>query len=213
MLNECRRRWWAATAAQALGHGGQTLRAKVPGMARSTISLGEQAVGQGAVRARPGRGRVRAPGGGRKPLRQHQPARPPALDARVEPRSRGDPQSSLRWTGKRVRHLAADLTGQGDGLGRQQVADLRHALGYRLPANATTTEGAAQPDRPAQFADLTAQVQAFPARGHPGVAGDTQTKELVGECKTGGRQGRPQGEPQAVRVHDFADPHLGTAIP
>jgi transposase len=213
VLNECSRRLWAATEAQALGHGGQTLLAKVTGMSRSTIYLGKQEVGQGAVRAMPGLGRVRAPGGGRKPLTHHQPTLPQALDALVEPSSRGDPQSSLRWTCKSVRQLAAELTGQGYGIGRQKVADLLHALGYSLQANSKTKEGAAHPDRNAQFEYLDAQVQAFQARGHPVVSVDTKKKELVGEFKNGGREWRPQGEPQAVRVHDFADPHLGKAIP
>ncbi len=213
VLNERSRRLWAATEAQALGHGGQTLLAKVTGMSRSTIYLGKQEVGQGAVRAMPGLGRVRAPGGGRKLLTHHQPTLPQALDALVEPSSRGDPQSSLRWTCKSVRQLAAELTGQGYGIGRQKVADLLHALGYSLQANSKTKEGAAHPDRNAQFAYLNAQVQAFQARGHPVVSVDTKKKELVGEFKNGGREWRPQGEPQAVRVHDFADPHLGKAIP
>ncbi len=213
VLNERSRRLWAATEAQALGHGGQTLLAKVTGMARSTIYLGKQEVGQGAVRAMPGLGRVRAPGGGRKPLTHHHPMLPQALDALVEPTSRGDPQSSLRWTCKSVRQLAAELTGQGYGVGRQKVAALLHALGYSLQANSKTKEGVAHPDRNAQFEYLNAQVQAFQARGHPVVSVDTKKKELVGEFKNGGREWRPQGEPQAVRVHDFADPHLGKAIP
>ncbi len=213
VLNERSRRLWAATEAQALGHGGQTLLAKVTGMARSTIYLGKQDLAQGAVRAMPGLGRVRAPGGGRKPLTHHHPMLPQALDALVEPTSRGDPQSSLRWTCKSVRQLAAELTGQGYGVGRQKVADLLHALGYSLQANSKTKEGAAHPDRNAQFEYLNAQVQAFQARGHPVVSVDTKKKELVGEFKNGGREWRPQGEPQAVRVHDFADPHLGKAIP
>jgi len=213
VLNERSRRLWAATEAQALGHGGQRLLAKVTGMSRSTIYLGKHELAQGVVRALPGLGRVRAPGGGRKPLTHHQPTLPQALDALVEPSSRGDPQSSLRWTCKSVRQLAAELTGQGYGSGRQKGADLLHALGYSLQANSKTKAGAAHPDRNAQFEYLNAQVQAFQARGHPVVSVDTKKKELVGEFKNGGREWRPQGEPQTVRVHDFADPPLGKAIP
>jgi hypothetical protein len=136
-----------------------------------------------------------------------------ALEALVEPTSRGDPQSPLRWTCKSVRHLAEELTAQGYPIGRQKVADLLHALGYSLQANRKTQEGTAHPDRNAQFEYIKAQVQIFQQRAQPVVSVDTKKKELVGEFKNGGREWRPQKQPLSVRVHDFPDPQLGKAIP
>jgi hypothetical protein len=213
VLNERSRRLWAAAEAQALGRGGQTLLVKVTGLARSTLYLGRQELAQQSGRPEPEGGRVRSPGGGRKPLVYHQPMLPQALEALVEPTSRGDPQSPLRWTCKSVRQLATALNAQGYDIGRQKVAELLHDLGYSLQANCKTKEGTAHPDRNAQFAYLNAQVQAFQQRGHPVVSVDTKKKELVGEFKNGGREWRPKGEPEAVRVHDFVDPVLGKAIP
>jgi hypothetical protein len=213
VLNERSRRLWAATEARARGRGGQTLRAKVTGMARSTLHRGLQELAQGADHLDPLGGRVRSPGGGRKPLTAHQPLLPQALEALVEPTSRGDPQSPLRWTCKSVRQLAAELTAPGDRIGRQKVAALLPALGYSLQANRKTTAGATHPDRNAQFEYLNAQGQAFQPRGQPVVSVDAKKKELVGEFKNGGREWCPQGQPVAVRVHDFVAPQLGQALP
>jgi hypothetical protein len=213
VLNERSRRLWAATEARALGRGGQTLLVKVTGMSRSTLHRGLQELAQGADHPDPLGGRVRSPGGGRKPLTYHQPLLPQALEALVEPTSRGDPQSPLRWTCKSVRQLAVELTAQGYGIGRQKVADLLHDLGYSLQANRKTKEGGTHPDRNAQFEYINAQVQAFQQRGQPVVSVDAKKKELVGEFKNGGREWCPQGQPVAVRVHDFVDPQLGKAIP
>jgi transposase len=213
LLDERRRRLWAAAEAQALGRGGQTLLAKVTSLSRSTLYRGHQELAQRSDRAALGAPRVRAPGGGRKPLTDHQPLLPQALEALVEPTSRGDPQSPLRWTCKSVRCLAAELHGQGYRIGRQKVAELLHELGYSLQANRKTKEGAAHPDRNAQFEYLNAQVQEFQARGQPVVSVDTKKKELIGEFKNGGREWGPHGEPTDVLVHDFADPALGKAIP
>jgi Rhodopirellula transposase DDE domain len=213
VLNERSRRLWAAAEARALGRGGQTLLAKVTGMSRSTLHRGLQELAQGADHLDLLGGRIRSPGGGRKPLTYHQPLLPQALEALVEPTSRGDPQSPLRWTCKSVRQLAAELTTQGFSLGRQKVADLLHELGYSLQANCKMKEGATQPDRNAQFEYINAQVQAFQAGGQPVVSVDAKKKELVGEFKNGGREWCSRGQPVAVRVHDFADPQLGKAIP
>lgn len=131
----------------------------------------------------------------------------------MEPTSRGDPQSPLRWTCKSVRQLAAELTAQGYGIGRQKVADLLHALGYSLQANRKTKEGGTHPDRNAQFEYINTQVQLFQERGQPVVSMDAKKKELVGEFKNGGREWQPQGKPLAVRVYDFIDPQQGKAIP
>jgi len=213
VLNERSRRLWAAAEARALGRGGQTLLAKVTGMSRSTLHRGLQELVQGAGHLDPLGGRVRSPGGGRKPLTYHQPLLPQALEALVEPTSRGDPRSPLRWTCKRVRQLAAELTAQGYGVGRQKVADLLHDLGYSLQATRKTKEGGTHPDRNTQFEYINTQVQHFQAQGHPVVSVDAKKKELVGEFKNGGREWQPQGKPLAVRVHDFVDPQLGKAIP
>jgi len=213
VLNERSRRLWAAAEARALGRGGQTLVAKVTGMSRSTLHRGRQELAQGVDHLDPFGGRIRAPGGGRKPLTHHQPLLPQALDALVEPTSRGDPQSPLRWTCKSVRQLAAELTAQGYDIGRKKVADLLHDLGYSMQANCKTKEGSVHPERNVQFEYINTQVQLFQRRGHPVVSVDAKKKELVGEFKNGGREWCPQGEPVAVHVHDFVDPQLGKAIP
>lgn len=187
LLDERRRRLWAAAEAQAFGWGGQTLLAKVTGLLRSTLYQGQRELAQRFGQAVPGAVRVWIPGGGRKPLTEHQPLLPQALEALVEPTSRGDPQSPLRWTCKSVRRLAAELTEQGYRIGRQKVAELLHDLGYSLQANRKTKEGAAHPDRNAQFEYLNAQVQEFQERGQPVVSVDTKKKELIGEFKNGGR--------------------------
>jgi hypothetical protein len=213
MLDERRRRLWAAAEVQAIGRGGQTLLAKVTGLSRSTLYRGQQELAQGADRAAPGAPRVRALGGGRKPLTAQQPLLLQALDALVEPTSRGDPQSPLRWTCKSVRRLAAELTAHGHRIGRQKVAELLHDLGYSLQANRKTKEGTTHPDRNAQFEYINAQVHDFQGRGQPVVSVDTKKKELIGEFKNGGREWFPHHEPRDVLVHDFADPVLGKAIP
>jgi len=213
VLNERSRRLWAAAEARALGRGGQTLLAKVTGMSRSTLQRGLQELARGADQLDSLERRVRLPGGGRKPLTYHQPLLPQALEALVEPTSRGDPQSPLRWTCKSVRQLAAELTAQGYGIGRQKVADLLHDLGYSLQANRKTKEGGTHPDRNAQFEYINTQVQFFQEQGYPVVSVDAKKKELVGEFKNGGREWQPQGKPLAVRVYDFIDPQLGKAIP
>ena len=204
---------WAATEARALGRGGQTLLAKVTGMSRSTLHRGLQELAHGVDYGDALGGRVRWLGGGRKSLTYHQPLLPQALEALVEPSSRGDPQSPLRWTCKSVRHLASELTAQGYRIGRQKVADLLHELGYSLQANCQTKEGGTHPDRNPQFEYINTQVQIFQQYGQPVVSVDAKKKELVGEFKNSGWEWQPQGKPVAVRVYDFVDPQLGKAIP
>ncbi len=136
-----------------------------------------------------------------------------ALETLVEPTTRGDPQSPLRWTTKSTRKLADELTRQGHPVSAATVATLLHQLKYRLHALRKTTEGAAHPDRDAQFKHISATVQQFQARGQPVVSVDAKKKELVGDFKNGGREWQPDGEPARVRVHDFPDPVLGKATP
>jgi hypothetical protein len=212
-MDERTRRLWAATEAKALGHGGPTLVARATGIARSTLHLGLRELEHDItppVACGPG---VRRPGGGRKALVEHNPTLVTALEALVEPTSRGDPQSPLRWTCKSVRHLAAELRRQGHTVGRQTVAHLLAGLGYSLQANWKTKEGSSHPDRNAQFAYLNARVRAFQKRGYPVVSVDAKKKELVGDFKNGGREWRPKGQPELVRVYDFADKDLGKVIP
>jgi hypothetical protein len=157
--------------------------------------------------------RVRRPGAGRKRLTAVQPRVKAALDALVEPTSRGDPQSSLRWTCRSVRRLADELQRQGFRIGRQKVAELLRELGYSLQANRKTQEGAGHPDRNAQFEHINRRVKALQSRGQPVISVDTKKKELVGNFRNGGREWRRRGKPVQVRVHDFQDPELGKAIP
>jgi hypothetical protein len=210
VLNERSRRLWAATEAQALGRGGQSLVAKVTGLSRTTIQRGLQELAAGGT---PTVETIRRRGGGRKPVTYHQPGLMGALEALVEPTSRGDPESSLRWSCKSVRQLVRELEKQGYCIGRQKVADLLNELGYSLQANCKTKEGSDHPDRNAQFHYIHAQVQAFQQRRQPVVSVDTKKKELVGNFYNGGREWQPKQQPEQVRVHDFVDKQLGKAIP
>jgi hypothetical protein len=213
IMDERTRRLWAATEAKALGHGGPTLVARATGIARSTLHLGLRELEHDITRPGAYGPGVRRPGGGRKALRAHAPTLVTALAALVEPTSRGDPQSPLRWTCKSVRQLAAELRRQGHTVGRQTVAPLLAGLGYSLQANRKTKEGSSHPDRNAQFAYLNARVRAFQKHGYPVVSVDAKKQELVGDFKNGGRKWRPQGQPELVRVSDFADKDLGKVSP
>jgi len=213
VLDERSRRLWAATEAKAIGYGGQTLVAKATGMSRNTMYIGMRELEHVSKTPAEASQRVRRPGGGRKRLTDHDPTLLADLEALVEPTSRGDPQSPLRWTCKSTRQLAAELQRQGHKVGRQKVADLLAELGYTLQANRKTKEGASHPDRNAQFAHINARVKAFQDRGHPVVSVDTKKKELVGDFKNGGREWQPQGQPELVRAYDFVDKELGKGIP
>ncbi|MBM3226406.1 MAG: ISAzo13 family transposase [Candidatus Tectomicrobia bacterium] len=213
VLDERGRRLWAVTEAKALGRGGQTLVAKATGLSRRTIYQGLREL-EYLSRCHPtAPQRIRTPGGGRKPLTAHDPTLLADLEALVEPTSRGDPESPLRWTCKSVRQLAAELQRQGHKVGRQKVAELLADLAYSLQGNRKTKEGREHPDRNAQFEHINAQVAAFQKRGQPVVSVDTKKKELVGDFKNGGREWRPQGDPELVRTYDFADKTLGKINP
>ncbi len=212
LLDERQRRLWAAAEAKALGYGGVSLVARATAMSRPTIQAGLKELPAHAGGALPA-GRVRRPGAGRKPLTQTQPGLLAALDALVEPTARGDPQSPLRWTTQSVRHLAAELGKQEFRISRQKVWELLGGLGYSLQANAKTREGHQHPDRNAQFEHIAERVGEFQARRQPVISVDPKKKELVGDYQNRGREWRPHGQPEAVRVHDFMDPRLGKAIP
>jgi len=156
---------------------------------------------------------VRRPGAGRKCKFAENPELLPALEQLVDPVTRGDPQSPLRWTCKSTRGLARELIAQGHPVSASTVRRLLHAAGYSLQANRKTRERAAHPDRNAQFEHINDCVLAFQERGQPVISVDTKKKELVGDFKNGGREWQPIGQAEQVRVHDFLDKGLGKAIP
>jgi Rhodopirellula transposase DDE domain len=158
-------------------------------------------------------GRVRRPGGGRKSVSHHDPALVPTLEGLVEPTTRGDPESPLRWTIKSTRVLAEELTRQAHPVSHATVATLLEQEGFSLQANRKTREGGKHPDRNAQFEYINGRVKHFLKRRQPAISVDTKKKELVGDFKNGGREYRPKGRPEEVRVHDFVDKELGKAIP
>ena len=157
--------------------------------------------------------RVRRMGGGQKPATETQPGILEALNDLVEPSIRGDPEAPLRWVSKSQRHLSAALAERGFIAGQKLVGRLLKRLNFSLQANCKTREGANHPDRNAQFEHINAEVKAFQASGQPVISVDTKKKELVGDFKNGGRELRLKGNPEPVRVHDFAIPELGKAVP
>ena len=214
VLNEHARRLWAATEALALGRGGISAAARATGLSRPTIYAGIEEIHTGTVTMPRGRDeRVRRPGGGRKKRTVHDPTLLHDLEALVEPTTRGDPQSPLRWTCKSVRKLAAELKAQGYQVSPQLVSELLHAADYSLQGARKTREGGHHPDRNAQFEHLNARVQDFQRRGQPVISVDAKKKELLGDFKNAGREWHPTGHPPEVRVYDFVDEELGKAIP
>ena len=208
-LNERSRRTWAAVEAASLGRGGISAVAAATGMSRTTIRAGLRQLREPPLEA----GRIRRPGGGRKRLSEKHPDLLSRLEALIEPATRGDPQSPLRWTCKSTRRLAAELTRQGRPVSRMTVDRLLRESGYSLQSNRKVREGTGHPDRNAQFEHINEQVQACQQRGQPVISVDTKKKELVGDFRNAGRQWRPKGQALEVRVHDFVDKELGKAIP
>jgi hypothetical protein len=210
LLDERGRRRFAAAEALTAGRGGIVALSRATGVARSTI-------GRGLAELRDGEEldpeRVRRPGGGRKPLIAQDPTLLADLWALIEPDSRGDPQSPLRWTCKSLRKLSEGLRGLGHQIGYTLVGELLHRLDYSLQAPRKTREGTSHPDRDAQFRYLNERVSAALAAGEPAISVDTKKKKLVGDFKNGGREWRPKGLPEEVRVHDFVIPELGRAVP
>jgi hypothetical protein len=214
LLDERVRRQWAAAEAMSVGWGGLTLVAGATGLARNTIATG---IGELEYRRDHPRETVdlaiRHPGGGRKPLTQTDPGLGQALEALVDPVTRGHPESPLRWTCKSTSNLAAALVGQNHPVTDRTVARLLKQAGYSLQANRKTQEGASHPDRNAQFEYIGRRVTACQKQGQPVVSVDTKKKELVGEFKNAGQEWNPKGEPQKVNTHDFPDKKMGKAIP
>ena len=210
LLDERARRLLAGAEALAIGRGGLSAVARATGLARTTVGRGLADVAGGASL---GRGRIRRAGAGRPRLLERDPSLRHDLEALIEPTSRGDPESALRWTTKSVRHLAAELRRGGHALSHQSVAELLHELGYSLQANRKTLEGTNHPDRNAQFEHLNAAVQLQLSLGEPVISVDTKKKELIGPFRNAGKELRPNGQPEAVLVHDFLIPELGRVSP
>lgn len=213
LMDERMRRLWAGSEAIALGRGGIAVVAEATGMARNTVVAG---IREQRQRQRSGASfepSVRRRGGGRKRLTEQTPALLAALESLVEPVTRGDPQSPLRWTSKSVRKLADELGARGYRVSARTVNRLLGALDYSLQANRKTREGSSHPDRDAQFAHINERSKHFQRRGQPVVSVDAKKKELVGAFKNGGREWRPKGEPEPVNVYDFRTQALGRAVP
>ena len=209
-LDERGRRLFVANEALALGYGGATAASMATGVARSTINRGIAELRAG----RPDQGpRIRRPGGGRKRAVTRQPTLLAALETLIEDAIRGDPESPLRWVSRSQRNIVTALTEQGFQASQKLVGQLLRQLKYSCQANRKTREGASNPDRDAQFQHINAAVKAAIADDQPAISVDTKKKELVGDFKNGGRELRRQGDPEAVRVHDFMIPELGKAAP
>jgi len=214
MMDERMRRQWAASEARALGWGGVHAVSTAIGLSPHTIHKGLlELVDRAAHPDTPLPDRLRVAGAGRKAATVADIALAAALEQMVDPVTRGDPQSPLRWTCKSTTQLASELTRQGHPVSPSTVGRLLKASGYSLQSNRKTKEGANHPDRNAQFEHINATVQSFQKHGQPVISVDTKKKELVGNFKNGGREWLPQGEPEQVRVHDFMDKKLGKAIP
>jgi Rhodopirellula transposase DDE domain len=214
VMDERMRRQWAAAEASTLGWGGVTTVSAATGLARNTIATGLRELEH--RRAHPADAvvaRLRRVGGGRKPLTEIDPGLLQALDALVDPATRGHPESPLRWTSKSTRKLAEELQRQNHSVTDRTVAALLKQSGYSLQANRKSKEGSSHPDRNAQFEHISRQVIACQRRNQPVVSVDTKKKELVGEFKNAGEEWQPKGEPERVKVHDFPEKKLGKAIP
>ena len=209
LLNERTRRVWAASESVAIGYGGDAVVSAATGLARKTIRDGRLELAQGVTAT----DRIRRAGAECPDIEQTQPGVTEALDLLVEPLTRGNPMSPLRWTCKSAAKLAGALTAQGWPVSATTVGKLLDGLGYRLHALQKAREGAAHPDRNAQFEHINATAAAFMARAQPVISVDTKKKELVGDFRNTGREWHPIGEPERVRVHDFPGDAVGKAIP
>jgi hypothetical protein len=210
VMTERSRRLWAATEAQALGRGGISAVARATGIDRNTIAKGLKELESPETLAPE---RVRRAGGGRKRTSVVDPTLMDDLERLIEPQTRGDPESPLRWTCKSVRKLADELKRKGHQVSHRVVAALLHEMGYSLQANRKVREGRNHPDRNAQFEKINRKVRHRISRQQPVISVDCKKKELVGDFKNGGREWHPKGEPEEVRVHDFKIKELGKAIP
>jgi Rhodopirellula transposase DDE domain len=208
-LDERARRLFAASEARQLGHGGVSTVSRACGLSRVTITKGLQELEDPPLPA----GRVRRPGGGRLAMVVIDPDLPSRLEALVEPLTRGDPESPLRWTSKSTRALAAELAAQHHPVSHEKVAQLLRQMDYSLQGNRKTEEGNDHPDRDAQFQYINQRVRAALAAKRPVISVDTKKKEPLGSYHNEGRQWRPAKSPHHVKVHDFPHPSVPRAYP
>lgn len=209
-LNEKQRRLLVAAEAMAYGEGGITKVAQTVGISRSTISKGMKELQEPeAIDTE----RIRSPGGGRTRTVDTDPTLRSDLEKLVDPVTRGEPDSPLRWTCKSTRILSKELNQLGHYTSHTMIADLLDEMGYSLQANRKTREGESHPDRNAQFEHINATVQEFQTDRQPVISVDTKKKELVGDFKNGGQEWHPKHTPEHVRVHDFAIKELGKVSP
>jgi len=211
-MDERNRRQWAAAEARDLGRGGVTAVARATGLSRTTITAGLKELALPPEQRMEESTRVRRPGGGRRSLVESDPGLLASLEQLIEPATRGDPESTLRWTCKSTQRLATELTRQRHAVSPRTVASLLHSAGYSLQANRKTREGTNHPDRNAQFEHINAEVDGFLKRREPAISVDTKKKELVGDFKNAGEEWHLRGQPVEVRVHDFQDDALGKVV-
>ena len=209
-LDEYTRRIWAATEAKALGYGGISLVSRATGISRRAILVGSREIENGDM---PPEGRVRRPGAGRKTNLEHQPDLREKLEGLVDPLTRGDPESPLRWTIKSTRRLAEELAKIGYTACSRLVASLLIGMGYSLQGNRKTIEGKQHPDRNAQFEYINARVDKELRASQPVISVDTKKKELIGNYVNGGTQWLRKGQAKKVNGHDFPDPEVPRAHP
>jgi transposase len=209
-LNERGRRLLAASEAVVIGRGGISAVSRATGLSRKAIGQGIKELQEGQ---RSKEGCIRRKGGGRKTTVSKDPSLQEDLERLVEPVTRGDPESPLRWTCKSVRTLAQELSKLGHQVSHQLVSELLHTLGYSLQANRKTREGGEQEDRDAQFEHINSQAKAFLAEGEPVISVDAKKKELVGDFKNPGQAWHPKGKPEEVRVYDFPIEGQGRVTP
>jgi hypothetical protein len=213
VFNERNSRLWAATEAISLGYGGQSIVAEATGLSRRTIYTGIQELQRPTDNEPKRKEQVRHSGGGRKALTENDSDLLNALEALVEPTSRGNPESPLRWSCKSLRELALTLNKQGHSISYRQVGYLLKSLHYSLQGTSKTKGEGKHPDRNAQFEYINNCVQEFQNRGQPVISVDAKKKELVGDFSNKGREWQPTGKPEAVRVYDFIDKELGKVTP
>lgn len=211
-LDERLRRLVSAAEAKVLGHGGITVVAAATGVSRRAIHEGLKELESRQTDERTPGSRIRRPGAGRKRVTETDSTLQTDLELLVEPLTRGDPESPLRWTCKSLRTLAEELGKMGHQISHTQVGKLLVKLGYSLQANKKTLEGTSHPDRNAQFEHINAHVTDRLSKGEPIISVDTKKKELIGRFKNNGQTWCPKGEPTEVKVHDFIE-EAGRANP
>ena len=200
----------AANEAIALGYGGVTIVRHACGLSRKAIAKGIQEIRDGI---QPPQGKVRRSGGGRKNITTLDPGVVAALDQLIEPETRGDPESPLRWICRSTRTLAAELSRKKHPISHMRVAQLLHDQNYSLQSNRKTEEGEDHPDRDAQFRHINNQVKNAMKAGLPVISVDTKKKELLGNYENSGQQWRPAKQPIHVSGHNFPDPKVPRAFP